>query len=126
MDTRLDAALGGSTVTSRSLGDHSHHLAWIFHGPKVGRNVREVDSAFSLLLRFGWARNHHIAVSVPLVFNDSHGAGKSIHNNGLASVFVFEKWPLVKKIECLPAAAGRIKEANAALRIEIDWSPVVR
>lgn len=59
----------------------------------------------TLCFKYGWAKNHHIAVGIPYWFNDFDIPGKENDHDGFANVFVFEKWKVLSETNTLPAVA---------------------
>jgi hypothetical protein len=59
----------------------------------------------TLCLKYGWAKNHHIAVGIPYWSNDFNIPGKENHHGGLANVYVFEKWRAISETNTRPAVA---------------------
>ena len=55
--------------------------------------------------KYGWARDHHIAIGIPIHFNDFDTGASSNHSRGLCNVFIFDKWNLVKETKNIPAVA---------------------
>jgi hypothetical protein len=59
----------------------------------------------SLSFKYGWAKNHHVGVSVPFIWNDIEIGSSDMRNEGLANVAVFEKWNFLPEGTFLPAIA---------------------
>jgi hypothetical protein len=62
-------------------------------------------SVFVLCSKYGWAEDHHIALGIPYFMNDFDIPGKENDSHGLANIFVFEKWNLIKETNNLPGIA---------------------
>jgi len=59
----------------------------------------------TLSLKYGWARNHHLCLSVPVMMNDIDIGGTDIRNSGLGNVAVAEKWNFIEETARIPAVA---------------------
>jgi hypothetical protein len=59
----------------------------------------------SVSLKYGWAKNHHIGISMPYMWNDIEAGGTDVRNGGLANIAVFEKWNFLPESRYLPAIA---------------------
>lgn len=55
--------------------------------------------------KYGWAENHQIAIGVPLLSNDFSYGSVSNKSEGLANIFIFEKWQVLKETNQLPAVS---------------------
>jgi len=58
-----------------------------------------------LCTKYGWAKDHHLAVGVPVFFNDFDIPGKTNDHSGLGNVFLFEKWKCIKETNTMPGVA---------------------
>ena len=74
-----------------------------YHGRTSGQSKERLAS--TLCLKYGWAKNHHIAVGIPYWMNDFDIPGKENDHDGLANVFIFEKWSVLQETNTLPAVA---------------------
>jgi len=74
-----------------------------YHGRTSGQSKERLINV--LCFKYGWAKNHHIAVGVPYWFNDFDIPGKENDHDGFANVFVFEKWQAIQETNILPAVA---------------------
>lgn len=75
-----------------------------YHSLPSGDSKRKTNLVF--ITKYGWAENHHIAVGVPVLFNDfDTGTTTNNSSRGLGNLFVFEKWNLIQETETIPAAA---------------------
>jgi len=61
--------------------------------------------AATLCLKYGWAKNHHIAVGIPYWFNDFDILGNENDHDGFANVYAFEKWKVISETNTRPAVA---------------------
>lgn len=59
----------------------------------------------TLCVKYGWAKDHHIAVGIPYWINDFDIPGKTNDSAGLANAFIFEKWNCIKETNTTPAVA---------------------
>ncbi|MBN2377742.1 MAG: hypothetical protein JXD22_15200 [Sedimentisphaerales bacterium] len=57
------------------------------------------------IAKYGWAKNHHLALGVPYIWNNSKIKGDTFNNNGIGNIFVFEKWNFVQETNTTPAVA---------------------
>jgi len=55
--------------------------------------------------KYGWARDHHLAVGIPYLWVDSEGSSSVVESDGLANIFVFEKWRCLSESRQRPAMA---------------------
>jgi len=62
-------------------------------------------SVFVLCSKYGWAENHHITLGIPYLMNDFDIPGKENDSHGLANIFVFEKWNLIRETNNFPGIA---------------------
>ena len=62
-------------------------------------------SMLVLCSKYGWAEDHHIALGIPYWMNDFDIPGKENDSQGIANIFVFEKWHLIKETNDLPGVA---------------------
>ena len=60
---------------------------------------------FVLCSKYGWAKDHHIAVGIPYWMNDFDIPGKENDSQGIANIFVFEKWHVIKETNTIPGVA---------------------
>jgi len=58
-----------------------------------------------LVTKYGWARDHHLALGIPYIWNNSEINNNTFNNNGLGNIFIFEKWNPIKETEYTPAVA---------------------
>jgi hypothetical protein len=103
--------------TSKTVGkDHMsvalkvQHFNWTqirgssggYHGRTSGQEKQRL--AATLCTKYGWAKDHHIAIGVPYWFNDFDTSTPN-DSAGLANVFVFEKWNCIKETNNCPGVA---------------------
>jgi len=74
-----------------------------YHDRTSGQQKQK--SAFVLCSKYGWAEDHHITLGIPYFMNDFDIPGKENHSHGLANIFVFEKWNLIKETNNFPGIA---------------------
>ena len=74
-----------------------------YHSLPSGDSKRKTSLVFCT--KYGWAENHHIAVGVPVLFNDFDTGTTTNNSRGLGNIFVFEKWNLIRETERFPAVA---------------------
>ncbi len=74
-----------------------------YHDRAFGQSKRRIIN--TLCFKYGWAKNHHIAIGIPYWFNDFDIPGKENDYDGFANVFVFEKWKVLAETNTLPAVA---------------------
>jgi len=58
-----------------------------------------------LTARYGWAKDHHLALGIPYFRNHIDFKGKTLETSGIGNVFVFEKWNLIKESNRVPGVA---------------------
>jgi len=58
-----------------------------------------------LCTKYGWAKDHHLAVGVPVFYNDFDIPGKMNDRSGLGNIFIFEKWNCIKETNTRPGVA---------------------
>jgi hypothetical protein len=74
-----------------------------YHSRTSGQHKQR--SVYVLCSKYGWAENHHIALGVPYWMNDFDIPSKENDSDGLANIFVFEKWNLIKETNNFPGIA---------------------
>ena len=74
-----------------------------YHGRPSGQQKQRLTTV--LCTKYGWAEDHHIALGVPYWFNDFDIPGKENDGQGLANVFIFEKWNFIKETNHFPGVA---------------------
>jgi len=74
-----------------------------YHSLPSGDSKRK--TSFVFCTKYGWAENHHIAVGVPVLFNDFDTGTITNNSRGLGNIFIFEKWNLIRETERFPAVA---------------------
>lgn len=74
-----------------------------YHNRTSGQDKQRMIA--TLCTKYGWAENHHIAIGVPLWFND-FDTSTTNKSEGLANIFIFEKWNLIKETNYFPAVAA--------------------
>jgi hypothetical protein len=74
-----------------------------YHGRRPGQQKQR--SVFVLCTKYGWAKDHHIALGIPYWLNDFDIPGKENDCDGLANIYVFEKWNFIRETNDLPAIA---------------------
>lgn len=62
-------------------------------------------SIFVLCTKYGWAKDHHIAVGIPYWINDFDIPNKENDSRGIANIFIFEKWNIIKETNNCPGVA---------------------
>ena len=62
-------------------------------------------SIFVFCAKYGWAKDHHIALGIPYWMNDFDIPGKENDSHGVANIFLFEKWNIIKETNDLPGVA---------------------
>ncbi len=55
--------------------------------------------------KYGWAKNHHVALGIPYLWTDFESSKANIHSNGIGNVFIFEKWKFIDETKTCPAFA---------------------
>jgi len=60
---------------------------------------------FVVCTKYGWAENHHIAIGIPYWMNDFDIPNKENDSRGLANIFIFEKWNIIKETNNIPGVA---------------------
>ncbi len=73
-----------------------------YHGRTSGQEKQRL--ATTLCVKYGWAKDHHIAIGVPFWFNDFDTSSPN-DNAGLANMYVFEKWNCIKETNNFPGVA---------------------
>jgi len=73
-----------------------------YHNRTSGQEKQRL--AATLCTKYGWAKDHHIAIGVPVWFNDFDTSTANA-SQGLANVYVFEKWNCIKETNNIPAVA---------------------
>jgi len=68
-----------------------------------GQSKRKLSTTF--VSKYGWAENHHIAVCVPMLFNDFDLGTSDNRSKGLGNILIFEKWNLIKETNHRPGVA---------------------
>ena len=58
--------------------------------------------------KYGWAKNHHIALGVPYIWTNFESPKTDIQSNGLGNVFIFEKWTFIEETRMTPAVAADV------------------
>ena len=58
-----------------------------------------------LVAKYGWAKDHHIAVGIPYVWTDFKAGASEVNSDGFSNIYVFEKWNLLKESDNSPAVA---------------------
>jgi len=74
-----------------------------YHSRTSGQQKQK--SVFVFCSKYGWAEDHHIALGIPYFMNDFDIPGKENDSQGLANIFVFEKWNLIKETNNFPGIA---------------------
>ncbi len=74
-----------------------------YHGRPSGQQKQK--SAFVLCSKYGWAEDHHITLGIPYFMNDFDIPGKENDSSGLANIFLFEKWNIIKETNNFPGIA---------------------
>lgn len=74
-----------------------------YHNRTSGQQKKK--SAFVLCSKYGWAEDHHITLGIPYFLNDFDIPGKENDSQGLANIFVFEKWNLIRETNNFPGIA---------------------
>ena len=74
-----------------------------YHGRPSGQQKQK--SVFVLCSKYGWAEDHHITLGIPYFMNDFDIPGKENDSSGLANIFLFEKWNIIKETNNFPGIA---------------------
>jgi len=74
-----------------------------YHNRTSGQQKQR--SVFVLCSKYGWAKDHHIALGIPYWMNDFDIPGKENDSQGIANIFVFEKWNLIQETNDFPGVA---------------------
>ncbi len=74
-----------------------------YHGRPSGQQKQRLITV--LCTKYGWAQDHHIVIGVPYWFNDFDIPSKTNDSEGLANVFIFEKWNIIKETNNFPSVA---------------------
>ena len=74
-----------------------------YHNRASGQSKER--SIFVLCSKYGWAKDHHIALGIPYWMNDFDIPGKENDSQGIGNIFVFEKWELIKETNTIPGVA---------------------
>ncbi|MBN2316379.1 MAG: transporter [Sedimentisphaerales bacterium] len=74
-----------------------------YHNRASGQSKER--SIYTFCAKYGWAKDHHIAVGIPYWMNDFDIPGKENDSQGLADIYVFEKWELLKETNTIPGVA---------------------
>ena len=80
----------------RGADNHYHNRP---SGPQKQRTI------FVLCTKYGWAEDHHVALGIPYWMDDFDIPNKENDSYGLANVYVFEKWNLIKETNTIPGVA---------------------
>jgi len=74
-----------------------------YHARPSGQQTRKTK--FVTCTKYGWAEDHHLAIGVPILFNDFDIPGNSNHSQGPGNIFLFEKWNIIKETNNFPGIA---------------------
>jgi hypothetical protein len=74
-----------------------------YHNRTLGQTKER--STFVLCSKYGWAKDHHIALGLPYWMNDFDIPGKENDSQGIGNIFVFEKWEFIKETNTVPGVA---------------------
>lgn len=74
-----------------------------YHSRPSGDSKRKLSTVFCT--KYGWAEDHHIAVGVPIFFNDFDIGSKTNKSEGVGNIFLFEKWNIIKETNNFPGVA---------------------
>jgi len=74
-----------------------------YHNRTSGQEKQRLTA--TLCTKYGWAEDHHIAIGVPFWFND-FDTSTTNNSEGLANIYVFEKWNFIKETNNFPAVAA--------------------
>lgn len=55
--------------------------------------------------KYGWAKDHHLALGVPVLCNNAETSGNTLNTCGLGNIYVFEKWNMIHETDIIPAVA---------------------
>lgn len=61
--------------------------------------------ATTLCLKYGWAKNQHLALGIPYWMNDFDIPGKTNDSAGLSNIYIFNKWNCIQETNTRPAVA---------------------
>lgn len=68
-----------------------------------GTAYDRITSVFTA--KYGWTKDHHIALGIPYIWIDYNDSGKKLDADGVGNVFIFEKWRIFKETDKIPAVA---------------------
>lgn len=74
-----------------------------YHNRASGQDKER--SVFVLCSKYGWAKDHHIALAIPYWINDFDVPGKENDSHGFSNIYIFEKWEVVKETNTIPGLA---------------------
>ena len=74
-----------------------------YHSLPSGDSKKKLITVFCA--KYGWAENHHLAIGIPMFFNDFDTSGTINKSEGIGNIFLFEKWNLIKETNNCPAVA---------------------
>lgn len=74
-----------------------------YHSRPSGDSKRKLSTVFCT--KYGWAEDHHIAVGVPIFFNDFDIGGNTNKSKGVGNIYLFEKWNFIKETNNFPGVA---------------------
>ena len=60
---------------------------------------------FVFCTKYGWAEDHHIAIGIPYWLNDFDKPNSNNDSRGLANIYIFEKWNIIKETNNFPGVA---------------------
>lgn len=58
-----------------------------------------------LTAKYGWRKDHHLALGIPYIWTEFESSKTSIDENGIGNIFVFEKWKFANETDTMPALA---------------------
>ncbi|MEN8127524.1 MAG: transporter, partial [Planctomycetota bacterium] len=83
--------------------DEKRDASGDYHSLPSGDKKRKLTNVFCA--KYGWAKDHHIGLGVPMFFNDFDLGGTTNKSEGVGNIFIFEKWNFLKETNTRPAMA---------------------
>ena len=75
-----------------------------YHSRTSGQEKKR--SIATLCIKYGWAKDHHIALGVPYWSNDFNlSSSNSNNSSGIANIYIFDKWNFIKETNNIPGVA---------------------
>ncbi|MBN1972112.1 MAG: transporter [Sedimentisphaerales bacterium] len=73
-----------------------------YHGRTSGQEKKR--SITTLCTKYGWAKDHHIAIGIPYWSNNFDTSTKN-DSDGFVNVYIFEKWNCIKETNNIPGVS---------------------